>query len=200
MLLHLLEDGTPNPDFGFGVALPGVSRFNPFVGDGGAAECYAAARQSNGRIVTTGYGYATGPGMLSSYDGYVTSDAQDLVSFGVLDGGLDLDWGNLGTLAIQSEEAGLGETQDRGRDLVVLPDDRVVQAGRFGTSPALFVTAADGHLDTSVGDGGQFLYEPFVDTSHFYVIAGNAEGTRVAAATSSHADGIVLAILQVGDE
>jgi uncharacterized delta-60 repeat protein len=199
VLLRLLEDGTPDTDFGFGIASPGATRFNPFVDDGGMAECYSAGIQSNGRIVTTGYGYATAANTISKY-GYATSDAQDLVSFGVLSAGLDTDWGNLGTLAIQSEEAGLGDTQDRGRDLVVLVDDRVVHAGRFGPNPALFVTTPDGMLDTSVGEQGKFLYEPFVDTSHFYVIAANADKTRIAAATSNHADGVVLAILEVGSD
>ncbi|HWO10356.1 MAG TPA: hypothetical protein VNN80_12775, partial [Polyangiaceae bacterium] len=66
MVLHLLEDGTPDPDFGFGLSIPGVTWFNPFREDGGVAECYAVARQSTGRLLTTGYGRATGEAMLSS--------------------------------------------------------------------------------------------------------------------------------------
>jgi hypothetical protein len=132
--------------------------------------------------------------------GYATTDDVDLVSFAFDERGLDLDWGNAGTLAIQSEEAGLGDTEDRGRDLLVLPDDRVIHAGRFGGHPALFVTTPEGEPDASVGDQGKFLYEPFTETSHFYVIAGNQDRTRVAAATNNHAEGVRLAILAVGED
>ena len=200
MVLRLLEDGTPDTSFGFGLNIPGVAWFNPFRDDGGVAECYALGRQSNGRIVTTGYGAATAANTVSRY-GYATTVQQDLVSFGFFPQGLDLDWGNSGTLAIQSEETpNTADEEDRGRDLVVLNDDRVVHAGRFGGKPALFVTTPDGVLDTSVGDGGMFLYEPFENTSHFYVIATNADKSRIAAATSNHPDGVVLAILEVGEE
>ena len=88
VLLRLLPDGTADPAFGFGIPAPGATRFNPFVEDGGMAECYAVARQSTGRYVTTGYGAVTGAGVSSRY-GYATSTAQDLVSFGVLADGLE---------------------------------------------------------------------------------------------------------------
>lgn len=205
MVLHLLEDGTPDPDFGFGLAIPGVTWFNPFREDGGVAECYAVGRQSTGRLVTTGYGRATGEAMLSSY-GYATTLEVDMVAFGFNPDGVDLDWGNQGTLAVQSEEAGLLDTQDRGRDLVVLPDDRVIHAGRFGGSPALFVATPDGELDSSVGDSGKFLYEPLTGaSSHFYAIASNLDvedrdEVLIAAATNTHAEGVILAILKVEEE
>ena len=199
MVLRLLEDGTPDTSFGFGIAIPGVTWFNPFRDDGGFAECYAINKQSNGRLVSTGYGAATATNLTSRY-GYATTVQQDLVSFGFFPLGLDLDWGNAGTLAIQSEEAGSSDAEDRGRDLVVLEDDRVVHAGRFGGSPAIFVTTPDGQLDTSVDQDGIFLYEPFEDTSHFYVIAASPDKRRLAAATSSHPDGVVVAILEVGAE
>ncbi|HEY6727866.1 MAG TPA: hypothetical protein VI197_27725 [Polyangiaceae bacterium] len=205
MLLRLFEDGTPDANFGFGLSIPGVTWFNPFREDDGVAECYSVARQSTGRVITTGYGRATGVGVPSQY-GYATTDLQDVVIFGVNPGELDLDWGNQGTLAIQSEEAGLVDTEDRGRDLIVLPDDRTVHAGRFGGSPALFVVTPDGQPDTSVGDGGKFLYEPFEEaTSHFYAIASNQnvadrDETLIVAATNHHAEGVILAILKVEEE
>src|SRR5690606_29999038 len=59
VLLRLLDDGAPDASFGFGIAAPGATRFNPFIDDGGMAECYAVGRQSKGLIVTTGYGRAT---------------------------------------------------------------------------------------------------------------------------------------------
>lgn len=201
VLLRLKPNGTPDTSFGFGVALPGVARFNPFVDDGGAAECYAIARQPSGRYVTTGYGRATAA-MTASRLGYVTSDGPDLVSFAVKSDGKSLDtaWGTSATLAIQSEEAGLGATEDRGRDLVALSDNRVVQVGRYGTSPAIFVTTPDGKLDESVGEDGKFLYTPFEMTpSHFYGVALSPDKKHIAAASSNHAEGVLLAILEIAD-
>ncbi|MEY4579868.1 MAG: hypothetical protein RL701_4571, partial [Pseudomonadota bacterium] len=149
VLLRLKKDGKPDTDFGFGEpSVPGVAVFNPFVENGGVAECYGIARAASGRYVTTGYGRATGADKTSTY-GYTTSDGPDLVSFAVKADGksLDKDWGIDGTRAIQSEEAGLGGTEDRGRDLVVLKDGRAVQVGRYGTSPAIFVLTPDGEFD-----------------------------------------------------
>jgi uncharacterized delta-60 repeat protein len=202
VLLRIKPDGTADSSFGFGIALPGATRFNPFVDDGGVAECYSVGRQSNGRYITTGYGRATGVGIKSRY-GYVTSDNVDLVSFAVKpDGtGLDTKYGKEGTLAVQSEELGLGGTEDRGRDLLVLSDDRVVHAGRLGTSPAVFITTPDGALDKSVSDDGVFTYTPFTDMpSHFFRVVASADGKRIAAATSAHASGALVAVLEVAAE
>ncbi len=199
VLLRLGPDGKPDTKFGFGIASPGATRFNPFIDDGGVAECYAVGRQSSGRYVTTGYGRATGNGVTSRY-GYVTTDQVDLVSFGVKsDGrGIDPKYGKEGTLAVQSEELGLGGTEDRGRDLLVLPDDRVVHAGRLGTSPAIFVTTPEGALDKSVSDDGTFTYEPFDPMpSHFFAVAASQDKKRIAAATSTHASGVIVAVLEV---
>jgi uncharacterized delta-60 repeat protein len=200
VLIRLLPDGTPDPDFGFGIAAPGVVRANPFLDDGGVAECYNVAKQSNGRYVTTGYGRATIANGSSSY-GWETTDAVDLVSFGVLPGGIDPSFGRAGTLAIQSEGLNLGNTEDRGRDVLALSDDRLVYAGRFGTAPAIFVVTANGELDASVGDEGRFVYEPLTDpTAHFFRVVASADGKRIAAATSNHADGVLVAVLEVGAE
>ena len=74
ILIRLNPDGTLDQDFGGFVepassgeavgltATPGVAVFNPFVADGGFAECYAAAQLSDGSYVTTGYGAATARG------------------------------------------------------------------------------------------------------------------------------------------
>lgn len=200
VLLRLKPDGTADESFGFGLAAPGATRFNPFIDDGGFAECYAVARQSSGRYVTTGYGRATAAGLRSRY-GYATSDGVDLVSFGLTERGLDPTYGISGTRAIQSEEFALGDTEDRGRHLLVLADDRIVQVGRFGGNPTAFVLTKDGELDKSVGDGGRFEYEPFSGTtSHFFAVAASPDGSRLAATTSNHADGVRLAVLRVGDD
>jgi uncharacterized delta-60 repeat protein len=199
VLIKLRPDGTQDPTFGFGIAAPGVARANPFLDDGGVAECYQVAKQSNGRYVTTGYGRATIMGGSSSY-GWETTDGVDLVSFGLLPDGIDATFGREGTLAIQSEGANLAATEDRGRDLVALADDRLVHAGRFGTSPAIFVVDADGELDASAGDEGRFVYEPLGEnTSHFFRITVSSDGTRIAASTSNHAAGVLVAVLDVGE-
>lgn len=202
VLLKIKPDGTADADFGFGIALPGVTRFNPFVDDGGVAECYAVGRQSTGRYVTTGYGRATAAGTKSRY-GYATTDMVDLVSFGVAPTGkaLDTKYGKEGTLAVQSEELGLAGTEDRGRDLFVLPDDRVVHAGRLGVSPAIFVTTPNGALDKSVSDDGVFSYTAFPEMpSHFFRVAVSADGRHIAAGTSTHPMGALVAVLEVAAE
>jgi uncharacterized delta-60 repeat protein len=200
VIIRLRPNGTPDPDFGFGIVAPGVARANPFLDDGGVAECYQVGKQSSGRYVTTGYGRATVANGSSSY-GWETTEEVDLVSFGLLPGGIDTTFGREGTLAIQSEGLNLGSTEERGRDLIVLPDDRVVFAGRFGTDPALMVISPDGELDTSVGDDGRFQYDPLSGTtSHFFRIALSADGTRIVAGTSNHAEGARVAVLSVGED
>jgi hypothetical protein len=137
-----------------------------------------------------------------------------VVSFGLLPDGIDTSFGVSGTLAIQSEEFGLDDSEDRGRDLVVLPDQRVVQVGRFASEPAVFVVLPDGDMDTSSGTMGMFTYGalsfedtdgeepllPSTGTSHFYNVALSPDGTRIAATTNNHPNGVLLAILEVGGE
>lgn len=201
VVIRLRPNGTPDPSFGFGIALPGVARANPFLDDGGVAECYSLARQSGGRYVTAGYGRATLENGASKY-GWAPTQSVDLVSFGFTADGLDETFGRDATLAIQSEEFALGNNEDRGRDVLALKDDRLVFVGRFGPNPAIFVTTEDGELDTSVGDGGKFVYPPLgetsgVATSHFYRVVASPDGTRLAAATNNHPDGALLAFISV---
>jgi len=212
MLIQLTAAGVADPSFGFGTTHTGVARFNPFIDDGGVAECYGAAVQSTGRIVTTGYGTATAANTASSL-GYLTSVKQDMVNFGAFPDGLDEEFGQDGHWAVQSEadplEAGTEALaaerfEERGRDVIALNDDRLVFAGRYDLRPALVIGRKDGGLDETVGDGlsGRFGYtEVAPDTSHFYAIARNAEGTRVVATTNENAavDGVLLATLQIGD-
>jgi uncharacterized delta-60 repeat protein len=212
-VLRLSATGVPDETFTQGT-IPGVFVSNPFFVDGGLAECYAAKRQSTGRYVTTGYGRATKANTASTFmPPWLTTDGVDMVSFGfkqTAEGGrLDTTYGVAGTLAVQSEGLNMGATEDRGRDLVVLPDDRVVFAGRLGTAPALFVTTADGELDDTEGGvsagpsggdtiPGAYLYAPLSGTtSHFYAVSLSADKKRVAATTGGHADGAILAILDV---
>lgn len=203
--IRLLPNGSPDPDFGFGIGTPGVARTNPFIDDGGVAECYAFAQQSNGRYVTTGYGSATAANATSGY-GWLTTDRADLVSFGFTSTGLDFTYGTRGTLAIQSEQLpGLTSSEDRGRDLIVLPDDRVVHAGRFGDHPAVFVRLPHGEPDLASGVDGRFTYDPLVDpdtvratsTSHFFKIALSPDGKSIAASTNNHPAGALVSVLRV---
>jgi uncharacterized delta-60 repeat protein len=214
-VLRLSSAGVPDPTFTSGAAaIPGVFSANPFAVDGGLAECYSVGRQSTERYVTTGYGRATATLTPSTFDPpWKTTDNVDMVAFGLeqsASGGvLDTSWGVAGTLAVQSEELNLGSTEDRGRDLVVLPDDRVVFAGRFGNAPALFVTTEDGQLDATEGGAkagpggadtvaGVYQYAPLSGTtSHFYAIALSPDNKRVAAVSNNHVDGALLAILDV---
>lgn len=199
--IRLLPNGTPDASFGFGIGSPGVVRTNPFIDDGGMAECYAFLPQSSGRYVSTGYGRATAAGVLSRL-GWSTTDAVDLVSLGFTATGLDDSYGTRATLAIQSEERpGYTNTEDRGRDLVVLPDDRVVHVGRFGDRPAIFVTLPDGAPDVNSGVDGRFEYQPLAEdgTSHFFKAALSADGKTIVATTNHHASGALVTVLRVSE-
>jgi uncharacterized delta-60 repeat protein len=208
--IKLTANGTRDPNFGPMGNNRGVFFSNPVVNDGGAAECYAIARQSNGRIVTTGYGRATADNVTSSF-GYATSKAPDLVSFGYSADGktLDSDWGNLGMFIAQSEELVVDRFEERGRDIVVLSDDRLVMAGNFATDPALYVVNPDGSFDPDNDIGALFRYDPLtvtvnpttqaVSTSHFYRLVASPDGKRIAATTNQNIDGVMLAILKVGE-
>jgi uncharacterized delta-60 repeat protein len=215
--LHLLPDGTPDPQFAAGLpATPGVFVTNPLFVDQGNAECYSIAKQSTGRYVTTGYGRATGENVLSTFvPPYATTDAVDLISIGFkpsLSGSvLDSTFGNAATLVIQSEGLNLGGTEDRGRDVLALPDDRLVYAGRYGTSPAIYIATADGELDTTEGGlgagagggditPGVYTYAPLATAgAHFFAVAKSVDGKRVAATTNNSTDGALLAVVSIED-
>ncbi len=202
VLIRLLANGTPDPAFGFGTTnpTPGQTKFNPFVAaPNGAAEAYGVVRQSSGRYVTTGYGN-------SHFD--VATKAPDLVTFGVKADGLDTSYGKQGSLGLQSEadkSAGLGATpfEDRGRDIAVLSDDRIVHAGAYDGYAALFVLDKDGNLDPSSGLNGVIEYQY---PANFFKIAVSADGKQIAATAASLNQtgdagvpvGSVLAVLKVG--
>ncbi|MDF2694203.1 MAG: hypothetical protein K0S65_2586, partial [Labilithrix sp.] len=202
VLIRLLPNGTVDPAFGFGTTAPGIpgqTKFNPFVESSGFAEAYGVVQQSSGRYVTTGYGN-------SNFN--TKSDAVDLVSFGVKAEGLDTTFGKLGAFAWQSEldkSAGLGTAPhtERGRDLAVLPDDRLVHVGVYDDYATVFVTDKDGKPDPSSGVDGVLEYSY---PAGFFKVAVSADGKTIAATTQSlnqTADagaplGSVLATLKVG--
>ncbi len=181
VLIKLLPTGKVDPGFGFGTTAPGVpgqAKFNPFVSTGGNAEAYAVARQSSGRFVTTGYG-------VSNFDAQTKNP--DLVSFGVKVDGLDTTYGKLGSFAWQSEVdkgGGLGvvPNNDRGRDVAVLSDDRIVHVGQYDDYAAIFVLDKDGKPDTSVGSGGLLEY---AYPAGFFKVAVSPDGKQIAATAQS---------------
>jgi len=201
-LVQLTPDGVLDPDFpGFGNPVGanqnGVAIFNPLRVDGGFAEAYAAVPLSDGTLVTTGYGGATAAGMMSTL-GYETTVAQDVVVFRIAGGAVDDTFGNNGSQVVQSEGQGLASSEDRGRHLVALPDDRTLHVGRFGGTAAMFVFTADGQLDTTVDDDG-ILLPPAPDNigAQFFGVALSPDGTRVAATTNNDANGARLVILGI---
>lgn len=211
ILIRLTAAGEPDPTFGnvvspaetetaAGIApQAGVAVFNPFRVDGGYAECYAVARQSTGSYVTTGYGGATGDATTSTL-GYATTLAQDLVSFRGRGTGatfVDSSWANTGTQAVQSEGRGRPTNEDRGRQIVVLPDDRTLHVGRFGGIAAVAVLTADGALDTTEGgDGIIELGHPSIDSQFFNAVL-SADGSQVALTTNSNDNGARLVVLAI---
>lgn len=201
-LIRLKPDGTVDNTFGFGTTAPGVpgqTKFNPFSASNGFAEAYGVVRQSSGRYVTTGYG-------TSNFD--APSIGLDLVSFGVKADGLDTTYGKLGSFAWQSEKdkgAGLGAAPhtERGRDLTVLPDDRLVHVGVYDDYAAVYVLDKNGKPDTSSGVNGVIEYSY---PAAFFKVAVSADGKKIAATAQSLNQttdagaplGSVLATLSVG--
>lgn len=209
--IKLKSDGTRDAEFGHIANDRGIIRSNPVIDDGGAAECYAVTVQSTGRIVTTGYGSATANAMTSSRFGYAPTKAPDLVSFAYKADGsaLDTAWGNVGMFIAQSEEQVVDRFEERGRDVVALSDDRLVYVGNFATDPAIYVVPPDGAFDPSNDVGQLIRYTPLttttnpttqaVSTSHFYRVAVSADGKRIATTSNQNVDGVLLAVLKVGE-
>ena len=60
------------------------------------------------------------------------------------------------------------------------------------------VLQPDGGLDNSAGDRGVIAYDPVGEsTSHFYGLAVSADGKRLVATTSNHANGVLVAVLEI---
>jgi uncharacterized delta-60 repeat protein len=207
ILIRLNPDGTLDENFGGFVepassgeavgltATPGVAVFNPFVADGGFAECYAAAPLSDGSYVTTGYGAATAEGVASTL-GFKTTEKQDVVTFRVTRTGLDTAWGEDGLQAIQSEGAGRPTAEDRGRMALALPDDRTVQVGRYGGVAAAFVVDTSGQLDTAVSDDGIIELPHDGIDSQFFGAKLSPDGKRIALTTNNNKAGARLVVLE----
>lgn len=208
ILIRLNADGSLDQNFGGFVTpqstadavglkpTPGIAVFNPFVGDGGFAECYAAVKLSDGSYVTTGYGGATGEGTASTL-GFKTTEGPDIVSFKVAGKALDANWGSNGNVAIQSEGAGKKSAEDRGRLLVGLPSDRTMHVGYFGGIPAAVVLDASGKLDTSVSDDGILELPNDKVGAQFFGAVVATDGKHVALTTNNNKGGARLVILEI---
>jgi uncharacterized delta-60 repeat protein len=177
-------------------ATPGIAIFNPFVADGGFAECYTAVPLSDGSYVTTGYGGATGEGVASTL-GFKTTEAPDVVTFHVTGDGLDTSWGNGGVQALQSEGTGRTTAEDRGRMALTLAGDRILQIGRFGGIPAAFVFDKTGQLDASVSDDGIIELPRDGIDAQFFGASLSPDGKHIALTTGNHAAGARLVVLEI---
>lgn len=196
-LMRVTPEGELDDSFGFGTAgQAGLTRFQPFTGQDAMAEAYSAVK-TDSRYVTTGYGIANVP---------VTSNQNDVVSFGVLDTELDESFGEDGAYSIQSEEDptptwdGGRQHRDNGRDLVALPDQRTLQVGCYNDYAAVFMVQEDGGLDESFGDYGMLVLDASSDyTTHdkpFFKVALSADGTQAAASSQ----GGLLAIFDLSQD
>lgn len=123
----------------------GIATGEP-LGPGPAfSEVYDVGIQSGDRYVVTGYGNTATPG-----------STVDMVAYRFrANGTLDP---NFGTNGVTRYDAGIGQ-EDRGRDLNVLPDDRIAIAGSSAQGPgdliaAVYLLRASGKLETTFGIGG----------------------------------------------
>jgi uncharacterized delta-60 repeat protein len=155
----------------------GIVRLAPFPL--GFAECYGVAIQSDGSMVTTGYGNpdaerGTGSALL------------DMVSFRVrADGTFDATWAGNGGLAY---DVNAGE--DRGRAILALSDDRIVVAGAGSLTatdkdPLLLLLDEDGFVAEDFDPSGRKLYGSFgslTDEFHSLARTPGTTGGVIAAA------------------
>jgi uncharacterized delta-60 repeat protein len=137
VLLRLNSDGSADSSFGDQGRVY-AKKFRSSTGPWGFAEAYAVGQQSTGKYVTTGYGRvaSTGPMDQASFR-YLTTGAEDLT------------WSSGGNFLLD-----LIGGDERGRHVVVLADDRVLQFGSAtplsGNVDALVsLVTAEGVLDPS---------------------------------------------------
>lgn len=170
VLMQLDDSGAPKTGF----SGDGIVRLAPFAT--GMAEAYGVTLQSDGSVVTTGYGNVD----LERGGG---AAALDMVSFRVrADGSYDPSWG-IGGAAIY-DPAG---AEDRGRALHVLPDDRVIIAGTAtvaaGNKDAmLLLLEADGSPAADFAPGTHKSYDFGGVNEEFRAVDVAPSGKFVAAA------------------
>ncbi len=172
VLLRLNQDGTPDSSFGY----QGVVNSNPYLSPlentpAGYAEAYGVGRQSSGAYVTGGYGKPT-----------AAQSKVDLISARYTAAGtLDPTWATEGVFALDL----IGDN-DRARNVLVLPDDRVLLVGSgieaAGDIDAMAVLLdADGAPASGLGAGGPLLTDFQRPDEAFFDAAVSADGQWVAA-------------------
>ncbi|HEY3239653.1 MAG TPA: hypothetical protein VGL92_08825 [Acidimicrobiia bacterium] len=162
LVLRVLPDGRLDPGFGSGgrvwtdLVTVGWPLLDGAVAGGvaslGSSAAYAVAVQPDGRIVVAG---TTSSGASAAYA---------LVRY-LPDGQLDDGFGSGGLVVTDFD----GTTDDVASALVLLPDGRIVAAGRAGDRFALARYLPDGQLDPSFGTAG-------LVTTRQGLIAGLAAG------------------------
>lgn len=167
---RFLANGTPDATFGNGgVATAEVGGPAP-----GLAEAYDLALQGD-KYVIAGYGSrSTTP-----------ANGIDVVVYRFnANGTWDLTFGEAGLTTYNRVNGA-----DRGRDLTVLGDGRIVVAGSSATADTtpildglVLVVNPNGSLDTSVGAGGAFIVDLGGLNDSFFGSTTVANGTKVVAA------------------
>jgi uncharacterized delta-60 repeat protein len=165
-------------DSTFGPNMSGLAQRNPFVPADpfntawGMGEAYGAAVQSNGRIVTTGYGRLAPSGQVNMISIAFTADGEYDTTWSAGDAdGID------GTFEFQGDGG-----NDRGRFLVRLDDDRIliVGSGNGDADARIVVLDEDGELDDSFDDDGFKLYDFGFTAEHFFGAALSPDGSSIA--------------------
>lgn len=180
ILLKLDNKGVLVPSFG----TAGAQVINPFVdattpANSGFCEAYAAAVQSTGHIVTTGYGREV-PSLPSN----------SMISFRFdANGALDTSYGETNgfTNFSKTKEAvddNVGVEQ--GRNALVLPDDRLLTVGNAATVASAADGVAlllnkDGKYDTSFNDGPSKTYDFGLKGDQIWGLALSRDKKYVAA-------------------
>lgn len=154
-----------------------------FLGSGvrNNAEAYGAAVQSDGSIVTVGYGPTYGSG-----------SSTDWIFFRFSGSGVqDMTWGN--DFVGSNDGAAIidpGGWGDNGRFVMTLPDDRILAVGRGSRTSAsgqperdgmVAILTADGMPDNSFAPGKGFkLYDMGGGDDHFWAAAVSPDENSVA--------------------
>jgi uncharacterized delta-60 repeat protein len=161
VLFRLTAAGVLDPAFGdSGVAV------RPVLANVG--EAYSLVQAGN-RLVTTGYGKDTAEAKV------------DMIANGfTLDGAIDRSFGTNGTVRVD-----VAGEDDRGRNLVALPDGRLLVVGS-GKPTATSLDAMvvrltpTGQFDPAFGSSGRKLYDVGGPNDAFFGVAVSPDGSRVA--------------------
>ncbi|MFN0061730.1 MAG: hypothetical protein ACKVPX_04345 [Myxococcaceae bacterium] len=192
VLFRLNDNGSLDATFGVNgvVSSHPFPSSNPLSDPWGMAEAYAVGLQGS-QYVVAGYGRIASSGPV------------DVVGFRFSSNGVrDLTWSNAGALVHD-----VASDNDRARNLIVLPDNRILIAGSATTAPGnvdamLLLLDANGIPDPTFGTSGRRTFSFGGSDEAFFGIALSPDGQWVAAAghTSNGASGDspILAILPLG--